>query len=111
MKKYNTSVSQKKAKHYKICYGKLAFLIIAFFMLIMVGSKIVNAADSSQTEYSRRCYESISIQKGDTLWGIANEYCSSDMDVNDYIEELIQINNLPSTQIKYDTKLIVFYYE
>lgn len=102
---------RKAERHYQICWGKVALLVIVFLVLVTVGSSMVNAADaSSQTR--ERTYATISIKSGDTLWDIASQYADNNhMSVNDYIDELIQINQLPTTQINYGQKLIVFYCE
>lgn len=66
--------------------------------------------DSSQTYF--KCYKSITIERGDTLWSIAGEYMDNVHydSVKDYIEEVKQINVLYSNDITYGAHLIVPYY-
>lgn len=94
----------------RINYGKLILLVGALFLLVILGTNIVKAADSNY-EGKNKIYTSVSIKKGDTLWNIACEYADSDISVKEYIDELVSINNLPSTDITAGQKLIVFYYE
>ncbi len=102
---------RKAGRHYQICWRKAALLVIVFLVLVTVGSSIVNAAAAPSQE-KERTYATISIKSGDTLWDIASQYANNNhMSVNDYMKELIQINQLPTTQINYGQKLIVFYCE
>lgn len=69
----------------------------AFFILIcsMVFGTIRTSAASADVSY--KYYTSIQIQTGDTLWDIADTYCSPEYDtISDYIEEVCSINQLSS---------------
>ncbi len=78
------------------------------------GNGFVNAQEISgsvQTYESSKCFKSIKIQPGDSLWTIAQEnkdahYAS----VQEYIDEIKQINNLSSDLIHSGQYLTVVYY-
>lgn len=79
--------------------GFIVFVIVlsAFFILVctMVFGTIRTSAASADVPY--KYYTSIRIQAGDTLWDIADTYCSPEYDtVSDYIEEICSINRLSS---------------
>lgn len=102
---------KKNKRRYRINKAKLTFLIVAFITIVMTGGNmVVNAADRSQQEPTR-IYKSVRIEKGDTLWDIANEYVTEDMTVNEYLNEIADINNLTSSKIITGRYIIVFYYE
>ena len=110
MNTQNCTHRHTKKRGYRINYGKLMLLVGMLSFLVIFGTGIVKAADSNY-EVRNRIYTSVSIKKGDTLWDIASEYADSDMSVKEYINELITINNLPSTDITAGQRLIVFYFE
>lgn len=57
-------------------------------------------------------YKSIEIESGDTLWGIAEEYMTSEYaSVQEYIDEIKQINHLTSDNIHDSKHLMVAYYD
>lgn len=57
-------------------------------------------------------YKSITIEKDDTLWNIAEEYMTDDYDsVEEYVSVLKDMNNLNSDKILYGDKLVVAYNE
>lgn len=56
-------------------------------------------------------YTSIEVMPGDTLWSIAGEHFSEPYaDYNEYIEEVMEINSLHSTEITSGSFLVVPYY-
>lgn len=57
-------------------------------------------------------YKSILLEQGDTLWGIALEYRDSRYgSTRDYIDEVMEINDLTSDRIHAGSYLAVPYYE
>ena len=84
-------------------------LVITFS--ISMNGFLSNAKDDS-IETSYKYYKSITIENGDTLWSIAEEYMDAEHydSVNDYIEEVRQMNTLVNDNITYGQSLIVPYY-
>lgn len=67
--------------------------------------------DSVKTSY--KYYKSITIDNNDTLWSIAEEYMDKEHydSVNDYINEVKNMNSLTSDEIQYGEHLIIPYYD
>ncbi len=107
-------VQKKKAK--QIAKRKLV-LLIATFLVILIGcivfGSIFSSAHVSEADTERKYYKSIEIQKGDTLWDIAEEYVSDIYyeSKQDYVDELKEVNGLQSDMIHEGQYLIVVYYE
>lgn len=58
------------------------------------------------------CYRSIEIQKGDTLWSIAEDNLDVEYDtVTTYVDNLMKINNLVTDEIGSGNYLTIYYYE
>ena len=58
----------------------------------------------------QKYYTSIEIQKGDTLWGIADEYAEScRMSTTDYVAELKSMNGLKEDVIHSGQHLTIMY--
>lgn len=73
----------------------------------------VSAHDGKSEDLSaRRYYKSIEVQAGDTLWDIAELYIDEQRysSVNEYINELIEINQLGSSRIHEGRYLTVVYW-
>ncbi len=77
------------------------------------GSGLVNAQETAQPGYNEvKCYKSIEIQPGDSLWSIAEENMDAHYtSTNEYIEEIKQINNLHSDLIHSGQYLSIAYYK
>ena len=81
---------------------------IAIFAIILAVSGMFVQAD----ERSTIIYESILIDNDDTLWNIAVEYCDTDKEnINEYISNVKELNNLSSDKITYGNYLLIYKYE
>lgn len=53
-------------------------------------------------------YLKITVESGDTLWGIANEYRSShQLSTKEFIEWVMNVNHLPNEKIAAGEKLVI----
>lgn len=94
-------------KHYRIT-SKFRFTIFLAILLLCVitivstvlGFNTVNSA-------SRNVYNQVQIRSGDTLWNIASEYNSKDMDVRKVINDICDINEISADQLKVGQKILV----
>lgn len=93
--------------------GISGLLTIAAAIAIILGLMLTDSFSSlaqSEPNARRKCYKSITIEKGDTLWNIAEEYITDDYEsVEEYISVLKDINNLHGDKILSGDKLIVSY--
>lgn len=87
--------------------------LILFCGCFLFGS-FLSFAQNSRTEepVQFKCYKSIVIQEGDSLWSLAERhiYSESETAVKEYIKELKQINQLESETIQTGEHLIIPYY-
>lgn len=91
-----------------------ALLTILFVMTAAITGCIVFGSTKTQAapaETSYKYYTSIQVQKGDTLWNIASNYMSDEYaSVNDYIEEICEINHIADSDIHSGQYLTIPYY-
>jgi len=94
---------------------KVLFLLTLFLILGsgFFGHSLLNTmAEEQETSRTVICYKSIEIEKGDTLWAIAEEYAPDmNMTVTDYIKQLKQMNHLGEDTIHAGCYLTVMYRE
>lgn len=83
----------------------LSILIIAIIIFAVVNCITVAYADEA-IEYEKS-FTSIEITKGDTLTSIAETYARSEAEYQDYIEEVMSINNLKNDTIHNGCYLLV----
>lgn len=107
-----------KQKRAKAVAKRRMVLLLTMILSITIGSVIFGGIFSSaqtSTEESGveyKYYKSIKIEKGDSLWSIAKEYRTDAYEsVQEYIDELMEINNLTSDEIHQGQYLIVAYYD
>ena len=92
-------------------------LLLAITLLITIGSiaygTIFSSAKDPATDIPQyKYYKSITIEQGDSLWSIAEEYCTDAYeDTRDYIDELKELNGLTSETIHEGQHLVVAYYD
>lgn len=85
-------------------------ICFVFSLSFSAGSILSNAKDrNALAEY--KYYASIPVEEGDTLWSIAETHMGTHYaSVEDYIQELRQINSLNGETIKTGMYLVVPYY-
>ena len=88
---------------------------VAVLFIILVGvftCSMTNVmAGETQEPALQKYYTCIEIEKGDTLWSIASYYTEgTSMSVEDYIEELRQMNGLTGDTIHQGRYLTVMYF-
>jgi uncharacterized membrane protein YgaE (UPF0421/DUF939 family) len=95
---------------------KMVFLIaLTLFLMFSIGfgfgSLLSKAQETKQTE-SYKYYTNVEIQKGDTLWEIADTYMDTAhyRSRNDYMNEIMNINHMTSDRLITGQKIIVPYY-
>lgn len=95
---------------------KNALLIIMTFCLVFTVAVSMNSflsnAKEESSPVSYKYFKSITIENGDTLWSIAQEYMDNDHydNVHDYINEVKKMNALSGDDITYGQYLIIPYY-
>ena len=89
------------------------FILLCTVLMIVIGSIIFGStfSDAKNDLSSEKLYKSIEIEKGDSLWAIAKEYREPGCSVQEYIDEIISLNNLSSDKIHEGQHLIVSYYK
>ena len=89
----------------------IIFAVIAFFGTSNGSGKVSAHDDRPESSGSRKYYKSIEVKAGDTLWNIAEEYMDESYhSVNEYMNELIEINQLGSGKIHEGCYLTIVYY-
>lgn len=75
-------------------------LILVLAVSFGISSFYSNAKDVSISPVKVKYYKSVQIQKGDSLWSIAETYMNSDYhSIYDYMEELVTLNQLDGHEV------------
>ena len=82
---------------------QLRVLMIIIFIVITIFA-IRARLNETNVEYIEEIYV---VQAGDTLWGIAEEYCGEHQSINEYIYKLKKVNNIGS-DLKAGQTIIIF---
>ena len=112
----NTRRLHKASKRRRQVYLKRLFLAVMAAVIVagcstFAGTGLVDAHDMNEVVMCKY-YKSIEIEAGETLWSIAQENMTEDYaSVYEYIEEVMEMNNLESDQIHAGQYLTVAYYD
>ena len=89
-----------------------AALFVATLGSIVFGSIFSKAKNPTADIPQYKYYKSITIEQGDSLWSIAEEYCTDAYeDTREYVSELKQLNSLTSETIHAGQHLLVVYFD
>lgn len=87
----------KKSKYRIISKGRFIFFLaipVILFFSFLFGMK-VNAKNEIDL-----VFKSIYVENGDTLWSISNKYAPKSTDLRDYIDNVMEINQLKTSMLK-----------
>lgn len=87
-------------------------VLVSMITILFIGCVFAQAQTPEQNINDRtKCYKSIEIQPGDTLWSIAEEYMTEEYpSVNAYVKEVKEINGFNGNTIYEGCYLMVPYY-
>lgn len=110
--KRNKARLELKRKRQLILFRRKLFAAITAIVAVIFTVIIINTVTAQGDEMEKeKCYKSIMIEYGDTLWDIAKEYYdSSSYTIPEYIEELKSINSLTCDNIQSGSYIVVSYY-
>lgn len=94
--------------------SKKIIIIAAIIVLsvIYIGITHKEAPETNASRASEKYFTCITVEPGDTLWDIAEEYKTEEYaSTQDYIDEVLAINNLNTANIVSGTSLLIPYYE
>lgn len=88
-------------------------VVVSMITILLIGCVIAQAKAPEQNMNNRaKCYKSIEIQPGDTLWSIAGEYMTDEYSsVDAYVKEVKEINGFNGNTIYEGCYLMVPYYK
>lgn len=89
----------------------MTICLVITFSISLNGFRSDAKDDSVKTSY--KYYKSITIDNNDTLWSIAAQYMDEEHydSMNDYINEVKNMNSLTDDEIQYGEHLIIPYYD
>jgi LysM domain. len=89
----------------------VAIVLVMLILIFVFSFTLKTNAKENKKNNKVKCYSSILIEDGDTLWSIAEEYKPSDsISTKSYIKEIKAINSLSSDTIHSGNYIIVYYY-
>lgn len=90
----------KPARFYT--FVALLLILLFFGMFKLINEPIAFAGQGTQTDL-----ETYVVQKGDTLWHIAEEKNSQNIDIRQFVHEIKRFNNIEDSKI-YPGDIIVY---
>ena len=90
----------------------LFVICVTAIALMFTGVLVVKAAvrRNSNNPNRTRCFQTITVKAGDSLWSIAEEYACEGYSVQAYIKELREMNDIVNDRIYAGQRLLVTYY-
>ncbi len=84
--------------------------VVLIAVISIYGILIVNASDNTQiTDEPVKYYTSITIEAGDTLWDIAEQYRPNNCNTISYINEIKTLNHMGTDTLYAGQNIIIYY--
>lgn len=117
----NTTLSERRIRNNRIRRRRQLRRHFHTFLLTLILSAVISVtffsfrtkAQSHAEDIQYKYYKSISVEAGDTLWNLAEEYGHSEYykTYQEYIDEVIRMNGLSDDRITAGQYLIIPYYD
>lgn len=83
---------------------KNMFLLLTMALILALGTFAMGGEKGVQT---KTYYECVQVQKGDTIWGIAEEYKMDGTDTEQMVDEIMELNSIKNTNVRSGESIIV----
>lgn len=104
----------RKAKRVRQLRRRVFMSILTVILVVVLAVSyhaFLSEANTGEDEIFYKYYTSIEVSYGETLWSIADEYACAEYDsINDYVDEVMQINHLDEDTVLAGQFLIIPYY-
>lgn len=87
-----------KNKKYKVVNKKRFYFLLSILTLIVFSLSFGLKVDAKEEQITQM--EIVYVYSGDTLWSLSKKFVPQDMDMRQYIDNVIKVNNLKSVMIK-----------
>lgn len=86
--------------------------VLVIFAVILIGNSIITFAGSRAEQPVHKYYTSVQLQKGDSLWSLADQYAVSDRTSRaQFIDEVCELNGISEDNTLHSGEyLVVSYY-
>lgn len=116
----NISLSERRIRNNRIRRRRelrRRFLMLMFTLILSAGFSLMffsfrTKAQGNDEVFQYKYYKSIVIERGDTLWGFADEYGIGNNyeSHQEYVDEVIRMNGLSGDSITTGQSIIIPYY-
>ncbi len=106
---------RRKLRRKREIRRRILFCVLSLFCAIILAlsyNVIISEANDDMTDITYKYFTSHEVSKGDTLWSIAEENIDYDFydHIQDYVDEVMEINHLKNDKIKVGQSIIVPYF-
>lgn len=91
----------------KLLENNIVASLLLAFALVLISVLLLNRAFQSTmdgVEWQEWVYR---VQEGDSLWSLSGVYCPGHVDRREWVEEVIELNDLPNGNIRPGQEIIV----
>lgn len=83
---------------------KNTFVLLTMALILCLGTFAMGGEKGVQT---KTYYECVQVQKGDSIWEIAEEYKMDGTDTEQMVDEILEVNGLKNTNVRAGESIIV----
>ena len=102
-------IFSKKRRKKAIDLHKIIMLTLSIISSIIIIFLCFSSKAEAQETPKYKYYHMITVEKGDSLWSIANEY-KGESGTREYLNEIIELNDLTDDRIVAGQTLLISYY-
>ncbi len=106
---YKKQLNHRKIMRRRISFGILSVLLVILFVISF--NSIAQARENTP-ETSYKYFTYYTVDKGDTLWSMAEEYIDYNYykSINEYVSEVKEINHITDDTIRLGQTIVIPYF-
>ena len=85
-------------------FRKNTFVLLTMALILCLGTLAMGGEEDVQT---KTYYECVQVQKGDSIWEIAEEYKMDGANTEQMVDEIMAVNGMKNTNIRAGESIIV----
>ena len=86
---------------------KKSFISISIFIILLICLSSAAVFGGTKKDTHKKYYETVTVNKGETIWSVASKFNDKNLDLSEYVQEIMDFNGIKTSFILAGEKIVV----